>query len=153
VVKSAVCLVTTRQIAIPSSILSKMGQINFSFDKVSRGNIFPVAVIEVPIDIKPGSDTNPINPRSKGKIPVAILTMDTFDATTVNPATVHFGANGTEAAPVLVAVEDVNDDGRPDLLLHFNTQETGIQCRETSASLTGETFDGRRSRALIRSRR
>jgi hypothetical protein len=28
----------------------------------------------------------------------------------------------------MFAVEDVNDDGRPDLLLHFNTQETGIQC-------------------------
>ncbi len=99
-------------------------------------------VTQVAIDIKPGSDTNPINPRSKGKIPVAILTTDAFDATTVNEATVRFGANGTEAPPVLVAVEDVNDDERPDLLLHFNTQETGIQCGKTSASLTGETFDG-----------
>jgi hypothetical protein len=99
-------------------------------------------IIQVAIDIKPGSDTNPINPRSNGKIPVAVLTMDTLDATTVNAATVRFGANGTEAAPVLVSVEDVNDDGRPDLLLHFDTRETGIHCGETSASLIGETFDG-----------
>ena len=73
-------------------------------------------------------------------IPVAILTTDTFDATTVNPATVRFGATETEAAPVLAAVEDVNGDGQPDLLLHFNTQDTGIQCGDTSASLTGQTF-------------
>ena len=39
-----------------------------------------------------------------------------------------------------VAVDDVNDDGRPDLLLQFNTQETDIQCGATSASVTGHTF-------------
>jgi hypothetical protein len=99
-------------------------------------------LIEVEIDIKPGSEPAPINPKSQGVIPVAILTTDTFDATTVNPATARFGAPGTEAAPVLVAVEDVNGDGQPDLLLHFNTQDTGIQCGDTSASLTGETADG-----------
>ncbi|MFN8491658.1 MAG: hypothetical protein U0350_28930 [Caldilineaceae bacterium] len=96
----------------------------------------------VQIDIKPGSNTNPINPRSKGKIPVAILTSATFNALAVNAATVRFGAKGTEAAPVLVAVEDVNGDGRPDLLLHFNTQETRLQCGQTSALLTGETLGG-----------
>jgi uncharacterized membrane protein len=102
----------------------------------------PIQVITVTIDIKPGEDPPSINPRSQGKIPVAILTTDTLDATTVNAATVRFGAMGTEAAPVLVAVEDVNSGGRPDLLLHFNTQDTGILCGQTFASLTGETFSG-----------
>src|SRR4029079_18154333 len=37
----------------------------------------------VPIDIKPGSTTNPIKLSSTGKIPVAILSTSTFDATTV----------------------------------------------------------------------
>jgi hypothetical protein len=96
----------------------------------------------VSIDIKPGSDTNPINPGSHGEVSVAILGTSDFDATTVNSATVRFGATGTESAPLLVTVEDVNDDARADLLLHFNTQETGIRCRDVSASLTGETFDG-----------
>jgi hypothetical protein len=91
------------------------------------------------IDIKPGSDPASINPKTNGKIHVAILTTDIFDATTVNASTVHFGAAGTEAAPVQVAVEDVNGDGRPDLLLTFNIQATGITCGATSASLTGET--------------
>jgi hypothetical protein len=29
-----------------------------------------------------------------------------------------------------------------DLVLHFNTQATAIQCGDASASLTGETFSG-----------
>jgi hypothetical protein len=108
-----------------------------------QGAIIGTPVPErVTIDLKPGSDPAPINPKSQGKIPVAILTTDTFDATMVNAATVRFGATGTEAAPVQVAVEDVNDDGRPDLLLDFNTQDTGIQCGVTSASLIGQTFNG-----------
>jgi hypothetical protein len=99
-------------------------------------------VIVVTIDIKPDSDPNSINPNSQGVIPVAILATHTFDATTVNAATVRFGATGAEAAPVRVAVEDVNNDGLSDLLLNFNTQDTGIPCRNTSASLTGQTFSG-----------
>ena len=102
----------------------------------------PGCVVPVAIDIKPGSFPNSINPRSKGVIPVAILTTDTFDATTVDPNTVRFGATGTEAAPVHSALEDVDGDGDIDLILQFNTQNTGIVCGETSASLTGQTFGG-----------
>jgi hypothetical protein len=98
--------------------------------------------VTVAIDIKPGSFPNSLNPRSKGKIPVAILTTETFDATTVDPGTVLFGATGIEAAPVHSALEDVDGDGDTDLILHFNTQDTGIVCGDTSAFLTGETLDG-----------
>jgi len=101
----------------------------------------PVA-ITVTIDIKPGSFPNSINPRNKGKIPVAILTTNTFDATTVDTSTVFFGATGAEAPPVHAALEDVDGDGDMDMILHFNTQESGIVCGDTSASLTGETLDG-----------
>ena len=94
----------------------------------------------VQIDIKPGSDPNSINPRSRGVIPVAILTTETFDASTVDPNTVEFGPNG--AAPVHAALEDVDGDADLDLILHFKTQETGIACGDTSASLTGETTGG-----------
>ena len=40
------------------------------------------------------------------------------------------------------ALQDVDKDGDRDLILHFNTQETGILCGDVSTSLTGETFDG-----------
>ena len=36
----------------------------------------------------------------------------------------------------------MDGDGDIDLILQFNTQNTGIVCGETSASLTGETFSG-----------
>jgi hypothetical protein len=97
----------------------------------------------VGIDIKPFSDPNGLNPNKKGVVPVAILTSDTFDATTVDPSTVTFGVDG--AAPVHVGgghVEDADADGDLDLVLHFATQETGIVCGDLSATLSGETFDG-----------
>jgi hypothetical protein len=98
--------------------------------------------IPVIIDIKPGSFPNSINLRNSGKIPVSILTTETFDATNVDPITVFFGTTGTETAPVHFALEDVDSDGDTDMLLHFATQETGLMCEDTSASLTGETYSG-----------
>ena len=38
-------------------------------------------------DIKPGSDTNPINPMGRGVIPVALLGSDTFDVADVDVTT------------------------------------------------------------------
>jgi concanavalin A-like lectin/glucanase superfamily protein len=109
---------------------------------VSAGSAGKCEVTTVAVDIKPGSLPNSINPKSKGKLPVAILTTNAFDATTVDPTTVRFGQTGTEAAPVQSALEDVDGDGDTDMILHFNTQDTGIVCGDTSASLTGETFGG-----------
>jgi hypothetical protein len=96
----------------------------------------------IAIDIKPRSFPNSINPKSKGVIPVAILTTATFDAGTVDPTTVRFGANGTEAAPVHSALEDVDGDADIDMILHFRTQQTGIRCGDISAPLTAKTTGG-----------
>jgi hypothetical protein len=112
------------------------------FDAGSAGKCKETEVQEVSIDIKPGSSPNSINPKSNGVIPVAILTTDTFDATSVDPLSVRFGPNGAEETHQKGHIEDVNHDGEPDLVLHFKTQDTGIQCGQTSASLTGETMDG-----------
>lgn len=98
-------------------------------------------IFTVDIDIKPGSDPNSINPKSEGVIPIAILTTDTFDATTVDPLSVEFGPNGTTEAHAKGHIEDVDMDGDLDLVLHFKTQKTGIQCGDTEALLAGETFD------------
>lgn len=93
---------------------------------------FAISAPEVMIDIKPGSDTNIINLKSKGVVPVAILTTGTFDAAEVDPATVLFAG----AAPVGWALEDVDGDGDMDLLFHFRTQELNLDENSTEATLT-----------------
>lgn len=105
---------------------------------------FPPIVVEVRIDIRPRNCPNSINPKSEGRIPVAILTTDSFNAATVHPTSVRFGATGTEATPVHTAMDDVDEDGDTDMILHFNTQDTGIVCGDTDASLTGETVSGQK---------
>lgn len=89
------------------------------------------------------SDPNSVNPnRNKGLISVAILTTETFDAQEVDPATVRFGPDEARIAHSSSHLEDVDGDTDTDLLLHFRTQETGIQCGDTEATLSGFTFDG-----------
>ena len=96
----------------------------------------------VGIDIKPGSNSNAINPKDKGVIPLAILTDNSFDATTVDPLSVEFGPNGAKEIHNKGHIEDADGDGDLDMMLHFNTKETGIQCGDTKASLTGKTISG-----------
>ena len=94
---------------------------------------------EVLIDIKPGSDVNSINLKSKGVVPVAILTTEDFDAQDVDPESVLFAG----ASPVMWHIEDVNGDGDDDMLLQFRTQElTELSSESTDAVLTGMTLDG-----------
>jgi uncharacterized repeat protein (TIGR01451 family) len=106
-------------------------------------------VIPVDIDIKPGSEPNSINCDSrnmkKGVIPVAILTTDTFDATTVDHTTVEFeGATESHRrrGQVQRHEKDVDGDGDIDLLLHFKLKKTSLDCTSTSGSITGQTFAG-----------
>jgi hypothetical protein len=96
----------------------------------------------VSIDIRPRSEANRINPRSNKKINVAILSINGFDATTVEPNTVRFGANGTEATPIHAGRRDVNGDGHIDQILSFAIQDTGIECGDISATLTAEIYSG-----------
>ena len=98
----------------------------------------------VDIDIKPNSDPNALNPNSKGVVPVAILTTESFDATTVNSSTVRFGPDGAE--PIHDGycghLEDYDEDGDLDVIFHFYIQDTGIVKGETEATLTGQTYGG-----------
>jgi hypothetical protein len=104
----------------------------------------PVCVVEVEIDVKPGSDPNSINPKSKGKIPVAILsTMDFHAPGGVDPGSLTFGPTGDEASLAFCnpSPEDVDGNGYDDLVCHFDTQATGFQCGDTEGILKGYTVD------------
>jgi len=91
---------------------------------------------EIEIDIKPGSDPNSINLKSKGVVPVAVLTTDEFDASSVDPSTVEFAG----ATPVRWVMCDVDGDSDKDMLFHFKTQElVDLDENSTEATLTGAT--------------
>lgn len=64
----------------------------------------------VPLDIKPGSCPNPLNIQKKGVLPVAILGLEDFDVTNIDPATVRLIRKGvvdpTEVAPLRWSLED-----------------------------------------------
>lgn len=96
-------------------------------------------VIEIEIEIKPGSCPNPISLKSKGVLPVAILGTEDFHVEAIDPEAILLSREGIEEgiAPIRYSYEDVatpfegelcgchdrNGDGYMDLTLKFETQE------------------------------
>jgi hypothetical protein len=77
---------------------------------------------------------------------VVILSSSIFDATTVNPTTITLAeasvklkGNGTPIA----SFQDVNADGRLDLVVQVSTTALQLSNGDTQATLTGLTFDGK----------
>lgn len=109
-----------------------------------------VSALTVEIEVNPRFCFKPIGSNGPGKvgisghgkIPVAILTASDFDAVSVDPASVRFGKTGVEATASHSLRKDVNRDGKPDLLLYFETPDTGILCGDSVAVLTGKTASG-----------
>ena len=89
---------------------------------------------QIAIDIKPGNEQNNINLKSKGVVPVAVLTTDDFDAATIDPTTALFAG----AAPKHWGLEDVDHDGDDDVIFHFRTQELELDHDSTEATLTAQ---------------
>jgi len=87
------------------------------------------------IDVKPGDEQNSINLNSKGVVPVAVMTTEQFDAAELDPATALFAG----ASPERWKLEDIDGDGKDDLLLHFRTQELELDQDSTEATLTALT--------------
>lgn len=95
--------------------------------------------VELYVDIKPGSCVNPINPKSKGVLPVAILGTEDFDVTVIDPRSIRLSREGvnSEVAPVRSHYGDVGTpgqcepvayyeclrDGYKDLIVMFKTQQ------------------------------
>lgn len=109
----------------------------------------PPPFIEVPFDIKPGSCPNPLNVKSKGVLPAAIMGTADFDVTTIDPESLQlcYDGNGSCVYPLRWAYADVGAPFEPfigkedcfldcescscadelmDLVFHFDTQEVVI---------------------------
>lgn len=93
------------------------------------------------VEVKPGNGgaTDPINPRSRGTIPVAVLQTQSFDPTarTIDYRFDAAGEVGCDSAQPLHGghVEDVDGDGKDDLVLHFDAQETNFGPGDQAAEL------------------
>lgn len=94
--------------------------------------------VVVDIDVKPGSETNPINVRSKGKTPVALLCAPGFDPATVEHDSLMVGMTSA----LRCTSEDVNADACLDLLCQVATQALGLTCLDTEITVTGLLTDG-----------
>jgi len=102
--------------------------------------------IPVTIDIKPGNDDNNVNLGSKGSIPICIFSTEGFDATTIDPGTVTLAGAGVKVKGkgnrYMSSIDDINEDGLPDLMVHVITQALEITEKRELASLFGKTFAG-----------
>jgi hypothetical protein len=117
-------------------------------------------ILEIEVDIKPGSDSNPLNPKSKGVLPVAILGSPTFDVMTIDPETIRLSREGIEGevAPIRKSYGDVatslktpmagclelEGDGYMDLKLKFATQQLVevLKLREVAGQSVQLTLTG-----------
>jgi hypothetical protein len=85
-----------------------------------------VGYVVVGLSIMPGSAPSPISLKKQGSLPVAILSSPTFDARTIDIASLRLGNGlGAEASVAMLkgryqtSVSDVNGDGRLDLVATF----------------------------------
>lgn len=95
---------------------------------------------QINIEIKPGSgEYAPVNPKSRGNIPVALLSSAEFNALDIDPASLSFGATGNEASFRRCGRDgvDVNGDGRPDLVCHFENQLAGFDADHSMGIVKG----------------
>jgi hypothetical protein len=105
------------------------------------------SMIHIDVKIKPGTPEGgaPINPRSRGNIPVALLSSAEFNAPEVDQPSLRFGAAGNESSLLRCNKDDtdVNADGKPDLVCHFDTQTAAFGPGNVEGIVTGSLKDGR----------
>ncbi len=107
-----------------------------------------VSYIEVEIDIKPGSYLNSINLGSNGVVPVAFLTSPEFDASSIDPLSVTLRGEdftglvrlrGKRQEP-MADLEDVDDDGDLDLVVHLDTENLALEPDAVLCTLGAKTL-------------
>jgi len=124
----------------------KIAFYNFSQANVNYES-YVVVVVNVDIDIKPGSDPNAINNDGNGVIPVAILGSETFDVSQILADTITMEGLALKtvgkADKLLYHYEDVNEDGFEDLVVQIQDEDGVFEPGEGEATVTGLLVDGR----------
>jgi hypothetical protein len=100
------------------------------------------APIAVAVDVRPGEPDNPINRAAGGLLPVAILGTTALEVAQIDAGTIRVGA----AAPWHVATDDLNADGRPDLIIHVRIQSLQLEPDAQAVVVEARTTDGWRLR-------
>lgn len=141
------CIDVGENTAVPPEVVTDLdGNPRIANGTVDMG-AYEFFSLEVAIDIKPGSYPNAINLGSYGLVPVAILSSEDFDATTIDPNTIELAlatvAVRGKSNKFMAHQEDVNGDGLVDLLLQVaNKDLVPNSFQDGYAVLTGETYDG-----------
>ena len=99
----------------------------------------PIAIL---IDVAPGNEPTEIEAGRGGLLPVAIRSTAAFDSTTLDQTSIRFGPSGTEAAPVRTVTEDVDRDGRQDLVSLVRVADLELSCGALTLRLTAQTAAG-----------
>ena len=125
----------------------------------------PGSLLQISIDIDPGSGLNATNCRNRrGIITVVLLSEEGFEATSVDPETVTFAGApatwmsrrqrlippyrryedppGEDVRAEYFRAQDVDGDGDVDLKLFFRLRQTTLNCSSTEGRLAGKTFQG-----------
>ena len=157
-------ILTTSIVQFPGAVIRMYYQGSSSTDINIPGRVFSaVSVLEgevVNLDIKPTSCPNPLNVKSKGVLPVAILGTDTLDVNDIDISSLLLEG----VAPIRSNIEDVSTpvvdrvdvcecttdtaDGFDDLTLKFKTQDIvstlgSVNGGDTIVlTITGKLLDG-----------
>jgi len=110
------------------------------YELVITGATPEVTVKQISIEVKPGdNEVTPVNPKSHGKIPVALLSESDFNAMDVDESSLSFGATGDENSLYKCHKNgmDVNGDGLPDKVCLFDTQKAGLSATDVMAKAKG----------------
>ena len=124
---------------------------NGNFSDSGSAYVFGEPVLNVKIDLKPGTNPNCVNPTNSGQgVAVAIFGSNTFNVVDIDPSSPQFGGASTGKC----AIEDAKMEGPtskfrkdkiPDLVCHFATEEVawpeeGSDCG--TVTLTGQLNAG-----------
>ena len=121
--------------------ISGMGGSTGPYTLNVMGVPLPATTQPIEIDIKPGNkEFSVLNPNAKGVVPVALLSNEKFDPFSVELGTLRFGRLGDEASLVrcLKDGRDLNGDGKPDRICHFDIEKANFNKASATATVKGK---------------